>query len=270
MIVFRSQILVFRLFKQEKQQFFRQHTGLTTGIQCAVEVANIYLSELDELMMNAFADSVLVYKRFVDDLFVLWKHEKVEVSQILGFLNGWRIDMVVTREAEDLCGTSFLDVAYELSEVGLHFHTYRKPQNCYLYTPYDSNHSTATLLGIVSTECVRLLRSSQTAAAYEDQLRFFKSKLLGRGFPIDSITGIFSQYPFEAKFKFVHGSVSDSVKQHTNIVPFKLIYSMGAPGLRIGQTLRKHDSIIKDHNVRPLQCYLTSKNLFRRSYGKYR
>ena len=183
-------------------------------------------------------------------------------------LNGWRIDMHVTREAEALCGTSFLDVAYELSNTGVHYHTYRKPQNCYLYTPYNSNHSTATLLGIVSTECVRLLRSSQTAAAYEAQRTFFKTKLLGRGFPLDAITDIFSEYPFDSKQKFVHGKSNDSARPH--IVPFKLIYCMGAQSLRIGQTLKKYGSIIKDHNVRPLQCYMTSKNLFRRSYGKYR
>ena len=150
------------------------------------------------------------------------------------------------------------------------YDTYRKPQNCYLYTPYSSNHSKSTLLGIVSTECVRMVRSSQVEHKYLKQILFFLTKLLNRGFHLEAIDSIFSKFLFSAKAKYVgaennHKIVGTNPSEISSIVPFKLMFCIG-----IGRTLKRYENLISKFKIQPMQCSLTSKNLFRRHYERYR
>ena len=124
-------------------------------------------------------------------------------------------------------------------------------------------------LGIVATEAFRLLRTNSGESAYEAQVRFFRSKLIQRGFDPDQIDGVLQRYPWSRR-----ASILADRKQGgspASLVPFKVRYFAGAESLQIGFILNKFKFMLgpKADSGRLLACYLSSPNLFRSRFDRF-
>ena len=81
----------------------------------------------------------LMWRRYVDDTFILWKHGPDALDKFHKHLNKQHPQIQFTREEEHNKQISFLDV---LVTRGDKFTTsvYRKPTNTNRYTPFLSHH----------------------------------------------------------------------------------------------------------------------------------
>ena len=165
---------------------------------------------------------------------------------------------------------TFLDLDICILGNKLAFSTHRKPLASYAYTPFDSNHSSATLLGIVATEAVRLLRTNNSQHTFDKQRCFFIGKLKLRGFDIKQVRRILAKYPWSAREKLLMPTACRSSKK--TIVPLKLPYSPSIPKLDASAVFRSHEHLLPDNiraQLRPLVAMQTAPNLFRLRYSRF-
>ena len=74
-------------FCQFNGRVFHQILGFATGVVCGAEVANIYLHELLRELFMAYSAYILVYRRFIDDLVLVWKGPRAAAEEFLYKLN---------------------------------------------------------------------------------------------------------------------------------------------------------------------------------------
>ena len=146
--------------------------GVTTGLSCACQVANIYLLGMDSAFRYTFRYSCQFLKRFIDDVLVVID-TSISTHSMLEELNSFSEDINRTNhETDSNTQVTFLDLNIDISSNELHFSPHRKKLATYGYTPYDSCHSRSTLHGIVATECVRLLRTNSHETSFTTQIVF--------------------------------------------------------------------------------------------------
>ena len=112
----RSQIVKY------KDRFYRLVFGITMGLACSNQFANIYMLEFDDALKSITAQHLYFYTRFVDGTLLLLS-QSIDVDAIFSSVNRWRDDIRCTMEVEDVDGRlPFLDLHLKFVEDvdGLH------------------------------------------------------------------------------------------------------------------------------------------------------
>ena len=268
-IILSSQVIVATFIVEGKREVFKQDIGITTGLACGTQLANVHLQALDLFVKSSLA-GILFFKRFVDDALVI--HEYESVDMVLQQFNMWQEGIVVTHEDDEAYNhTTFLDLDIVISAGSIVYKTHRKNTNTYQYLPATSNHSSSTFKAIIHTELFRLLRTNKFINDYEWQVRFFRSKFLARGHSVKTFDQIALKYSFACKAQILSGAKKAEVVQC--IVPFKICYFQGLRSLGIGSILRKHSELLGQDlqaMLNPVLCNTSSQNLFRLRYARFR
>ena len=113
-IVFNGQVLRMVSMETRQVQLFAQIVGITTGLSCAVQLANAFLLGMDRSFQHTFQVSLLLYKRFVDDVLVITR-PKVHTPDMLQSLNSFDPLINCTQdglEADDRVSFLDLDIDY--------------------------------------------------------------------------------------------------------------------------------------------------------------
>ena len=188
---------------------------------------------------------------------------------MLQLFNSWCPGIVVTNdECEGARKTTFLDLCIVLNGSSIYYCTFRKPLNAYAYLPFDSNHPLSSKLGIVATECMRLLITNKEKASYDSQRAFFADRLQDRGYPWLEIMKQFVKYPWHAKATLLERR--HTIKKH--VVAFKLVWSPGLEKLGFSSVVKSRlslsDDVIKN-KLRAVMCFTSAPNIFRLQYGRF-
>ena len=111
------------------------------GTPFAVMAANAFMYYLEKDVVTQFSNHLLLYKRFIDDIFFVWKGPRENLLEFLSCLNG-KNDCIKLTYVIDESSISFLDLfLYKDANFStLQFSTYQKPLNKYLYIPFESFH----------------------------------------------------------------------------------------------------------------------------------
>ena len=221
-IIFDAQVCKYRRREGaiDTMLFFLQIIGITTGLNCGVQLASIYLSEMDLVVSEALHANMYAYKRFVDDILII---TDAATEQILDYFQRFGDGLTITHETdEDSLHTHFLDLMIDIRDASLSWSTYRKPMNMYDYVPGNSSHSAHTKQALVKTELVRLLKTNSCEDAYEYNRDFFLGKLNKRGHDVLATRCVAHTYPYCAKQSILE-KCSKKVSDQ-NLVPFKLVF----------------------------------------------
>ena len=188
------------------------------------------------------------------------------------FLNNFGI-VVTHDDFENQLDTHFLDLRLIVNDntnsIGIS--TYRKPTCSYNYVPFSSCHSMTVKMGIVATECVRMLVTNCDAASFETQIHFFMGKLKLRGYDLRAVRRIVDRYGFERREQFLGNGAR--IRDKRKIVPFKTPSSEGLASLGIESIVRNIASELCSDTrakLRIIVCFTASKNLFRIRYGRFK
>ena len=139
----------------------------------------------------------------------------------------------------------------------------------YSYTPYDSCHAYSTLLGIVATETVRLLRTNLLQADFDAQIAFFIGKLKLRGYDVKMIRTVIKRYQWIEKEAILNRHACKRAKM---IVPLKLPFSPKLPQLFAARIFQAHEALLPPEiqaSLRPMLALQTAPNLFRQRYSRF-
>lgn len=245
--------------------YYKQTVGITTGLICACQLANVFLIEMDMMVQGLAHMAITMYKRYIDDVIVKLKREYFQ--SLLLILNQWDPAIKVTHEEDERFDAGhYLDIEYSFVGTRFAFTTYRKPQATYAYTPFSSCHSPATFAAVLATERNRLLLTNSDEAAFERQWVFAASKFKECGYPGALIEQVAAKRQWQDRdqvFERRHARV------RKRIIAFKCSFVESFKILAMQKLFNEHLKEYLNPGTRFIVCHLASRNLFRLRYQRF-
>ena len=243
---------------------------MSTGLPCGTQIANLFLSCLDESVTSSFRSDIDLYKRYIDDVLIVGRFSCL--TTLLVAFNWFDSRIRITHDAgesRDGNYTSFLDISINLRNDTIEYATSRKPMCMYAYLSSSSCHSRATKLGIVHTEIIRLMRTNMFEADFNREKSFFLCKLNDRGYDFKSVREIANRYLWSCKHSIL---LKRERKLDKRIIPLRMIYSGHASNLIISEVLKQHQHLpprefADAHRV--VTCYVSGRSLLRLRYARF-
>lgn len=173
---------------------YQQINGIAMGTACAPNLANMYL--INEELNIVQNDNIFLYKRFIDDGFVVCK-DKNTALLVLDILKSSGLEFTFNIDAYSAV---FLDLEIFKNNLFLNtgllcFKTYHKSMNKFLYLPAFSAHHPSTITSWIFAEILRLRNTNLLIEDFEFAVTFFMKALINRGYSKKIIHKALSMLP---------------------------------------------------------------------------
>ena len=153
----------------------------------AVGFADIFMSVVETQILNFSKTKPLEWKRYIDDIFSLWRTERKEIDEFIALANRHHPSIKFTAEISDK-EINFLDTTVYKGE---RFHnqgildirTHFKPTETFQYMHCSSYNPHRVRKGLIKGEALRLLRTNSSAKSFYENIHNFKKSLRARGYP---------------------------------------------------------------------------------------
>lgn len=226
-------------FMQYAGKLYRQRQGIAMGTNAAVNMANFYLARRLDSFFQLFAN--LLYKRYIDDIFLIHKCSEEDLDMIHKLANklipGIRLTMEYSTES-----VNFLDLTVCLDylksnsrkksnilvpqySIDITYTTFQKTMSKYIYITPLSTHHPSMLRGFIIGELTRYRRTNSSQSTFNSVRRLFKQRLLNRQYSNRMVNRYFSyeQSLFDAKQNAEH--INGPPPVTLPVVPFVLRYT---------------------------------------------
>ena len=171
---------------------FLQVGGTAMGTKVAPAYANTFMGWFEENHVYTYHRQPLLWKRFIDDIFVIWQHDHRELDNFISYLNS-RMPSIKFEAEKSLEQVSFLDVLVKLKGRKLETTLYTKPTDSHNYINYASCHQKSCRDGIPYGQFLRLKRICSTEEEFvrnSKSLAFYFHKA---DYPLDLIQKSFER-----------------------------------------------------------------------------
>ena len=127
--------------------YFLQVVGIAMGTKVAVAIANIFMHYLEQnsILNNPELLKPFLFKRYIDDIFMIWTHGPEELKKFIKHINTIHPTIKFTADWSD-SNIEFLDTKVTLSNRTLSTELYTKPTNAQAYLLRTSYHPRHTFL----------------------------------------------------------------------------------------------------------------------------
>jgi len=197
---------------------YRQIVGTAMGTSFSVVYAVIFMIRLETPIVNdvRFRQYIRLFKRFIDDLFLIWTGPAAILCDFRRALEtadeaislDWsgygshqdavNPSLVTAKRHEQV---NYLDLDMSLQRVRTRtgatirvlFRPFRKPGNAYAYIPFTSFHGRHTFRGWVLAELIRLMTHSSTPEIWREEGSIFYHLLCSRGYPRHFLRTVFQE-----------------------------------------------------------------------------
>lgn len=218
-IVFENNFLI----SEFSQDIFHQTFGIAMGTPFAVTAANAFMFYHEIDIVKRYSPHLQLYKRFIDDIFVIWSGPRDTLLEFLNALNTKDERIKITFDISD-SSIPFLDLLLSIDTGSntIQFSTFQKPLNKYLYIPYESFHPTSNKRAFIIGELMRYARNSSSFAAFSNTRELFWKRLRLRGYPYHFLLPLFREVKYCNRSKWLKNkkrSLNDK------IVVFKTTYN---------------------------------------------
>ena len=144
--------------------YYKQLQGTAMGTKLAPAYANIFMGQLEQNILSHISIKPSFYKRFIDDILILWPHSEADLKTFLASLNDFHPSIKFTYEYNKNRIT-FLDLdIYKGPDFPtthkLDLETHIKPTNRQAYIHAHSHHPPGASKGVALGEMKRFLRTN--------------------------------------------------------------------------------------------------------------
>ena len=167
---------------------YKQVHGCAMGSPVSPIVANLCMEVVEELAINTSTVASRVWKRYVDDSFVIIK--KDAVSSFHDTLNSIDSKIVFTIEEENNGQISFLDTLVSRKNGVAVIDVYRKPTHTDRYLDFSSHHETKHKVSAASTLLFRAANLPSTCEGKARETSHVTEALTANGYPSTVISNI--------------------------------------------------------------------------------
>jgi hypothetical protein len=187
---------------------YHQMIGTAMGTSFSVIYAVIFMIRLESPIVNdaRFNQYIRLFKRFIDDLFLIWagpadilcefRRSLATADEAIsldwsgyGSQQDSENPLIVAATCHDQVVYLDLDMSLQRARtrtgttIRLQFRPYHKPGNAFAYIPFTSFHGRHTFRGWVLAELLRLLTHSSTPETWREVATAFYHHLCSRGYP---------------------------------------------------------------------------------------
>ncbi len=127
-------------------QLYRQISGLPMGSRLSPILANIFMEEVETSVLTSLCIRPKLYVRYVDDIFIIYDSQILQLQQLLLIFNSQHPDIRLTCEMEQNEQLPFLDLLIrrinlpQQETTHLDIAIYRKPTHSHRYLNFSSSH----------------------------------------------------------------------------------------------------------------------------------
>ena len=123
-----------------------------------------------------------VWKRFIDDVFLIWTNSEENLERFLKELNGFHPSIKFTFEKSKM-KVNFLNVVIKIKNGRISTDLYSKPVDSHQYLHYNSCHPEHIKKSIIYSQTLRLRRICSERKDLKSHVRDLKGWFLRRGYP---------------------------------------------------------------------------------------
>jgi hypothetical protein len=165
-------------------QTYHQVTGTAMGTPMAPTVANLFMGLLESNILETSPVTVSqdCWKRFIDDILVLWRGTEEGLLQFTTFLNSIHptIKFTMTSSHSQI---SFLDILLKLRNGFITTDVYSKPTDAHAYLHFSSCHPRHCVENIPFSQFLRIRRLCSEDEEFKHQCEAMKQNFKQRGYP---------------------------------------------------------------------------------------
>ena len=167
--------------------FYDQIDGVSMGSPLGPVLANLFMGCHETKWLDEFQKSeVLLYRRYVDDIFCMFKKEK-DANEFFSFLNTQHPNIKFTIEKELNHSLPFLDILIKNESNKFITSVYRKKTSIGLFTQYDSFTPFTYKTGLIKCLIHRAFKISSSYIIFHDELNKIKLLLQKNLYPLHVI-----------------------------------------------------------------------------------
>ena len=173
-------------FFQFVGKLFRQVIGASMGTRVAPNYACTFMSRLEEnkLLGQWKGTPPRLYKRYIDDLFMIWTSTEEELLQFLKHMNGCHetIKFTISYDLKSR-SVAFLDMLVSIDDKGfIKTDLFKKPTSVCQYLLPSSCHAGHVTRNIPYSLAYRLLRICSERETFLTRLEELRSDLISRSY----------------------------------------------------------------------------------------
>ena len=218
---------------QFNKKTYQQISGVGTGLKLAPPYACLGMGQYEKIAFNSnqpLLDLILLWKRYIDDVFGLFKGTEKQFEDFVNWLNSLMPGVVKFTSKISYSHVEFLDLVIKIDNGRLTTDLFIKPSNLQLYLNYNSNHPEPCKTGLVYGQALRVVERCTDAQDAKGHLEDLKEKLLERQYPkalvdaginraekIDRKTQIYkkknNQYDGKVRLIFTHNANNPPIHQ---------------------------------------------------------
>ena len=161
---------------------FLQVRGIAMGTPMAPNFANLFMSNFEEKYIFNRNTRPVYYRRYIDDLLLIWKDTEEELSQFMDHLNTCHPTIKFTFESSNT-EVTYLDIKLIKEDNSVYVKPHFKSTNSFSYLQTTSYHPKSTFKAIFQGENTRILRNCSKQTDYVANMDFIKEKFSVRGYP---------------------------------------------------------------------------------------
>ena len=239
-------VLLETILKNNNLSFMDRHflrlVGTAMGTKAAPPYANLFMGHHEETIQEAFIWEILFWKRFIDDIFLIFIGTTKQLQSMKDYMNNLRLMIKFTFE-HSTQEISFLDMKIHIvADCKLSTTLYRKPTDSATLLHFHSNHSLKCKESIVFSQALRynlLIADDNVLQKKLDSLTIF---LLARKYPLEVITRNISKALLHSCYTLLHRTPKASSSR--SALPVVTPYSF--EGRQFSKSVRNHWHIIEN------------------------
>ena len=234
------------------------------GTKMAPSFANIFMGSLENSLLSTAPNQLapLLWKRFIDDIFLLWTHGEDSFQSFITHLNSFHstIKFEVTHSTKSV---NFLDTTvYITPQNTLETTLYIKPTDRTPLLHSNSHHPNTCKRGLIYSQMLRYRRIITNDKEFQTKAQNLRVALMGRGYRDKDILPHINKAATFTQSELLATSTTTS---NTRTLPFVIPYN---PDLKqIPCILTQHWQYIENDPVlsqiwpnQPVMAYQRHKN----------
>lgn len=174
-------VLTKNYFEFNKSLYLQVH-GTAMGTRMSPNYAIIFMHQLESRLQAGYHLQPKIWRRFIDDIFMIWQHGREELIEYMEYLNNQHPTIKFTYE-QDQEQIAFLDTIAYKDNGHLSTKIYHKPTDNKQYLHYNSAHPKKQKDSVPYGLFIRCKRISSKEEDFETESQSIITKLKRRNYP---------------------------------------------------------------------------------------
>ncbi|CAN7947414.1 unnamed protein product, partial [Ixodes hexagonus] len=236
-------ILNFNHFEFDDNHYL-QINGTAMGTKMAPNYANVFMGDLEDKFLKQRKKTPLLYKRYIDDIFMIWQHDLTDLHNFITDFNQFHPTIKFT-STYSVSTINFLDVSVKLVDGVLSTTLYRKPTDSQQYLSFKSSHPRHCKTAIPYSQALRCRRICSNDDDLNKNLEQLKQAFHKRDYPTALVNNAIDRARTSDRKSMLSSRTTRNATK--NPVNLTLTYNNNLPA--IGSILRKHQHLLQQSDT---------------------